>query len=210
MPELPEVETIRRGLEQVLVGRRIVSVDQRRTDLRIPFPSDFTARLTGRRVETLTRRAKYLLATLDDGTVLIMHLGMSGRFSIIETKRRGASSGRFHPALPAGSSTAGNGRHDHVVFALDDGTGIVYSDVRRFGLMALSRINAVDEHKLFKDVGIEPLSNGFNAAYLDQVLRHKKTSIKVALLDQRVIAGLGNNYVCEALFRARFSPSRMS
>lgn len=208
MPELPEVETVRRGLEQVMVGRVIASVDQRRADLRIPFPADFVARLTGRCVKTITRRAKYLLVTLDDGTVLIMHLGMSGRFLIDDGKARQDQPGHVH----YGSTDLSNGAkdHDHVVFQLDNGTRIIYSDPRRFGLMTLSREAVLDQHKLLKDVGIEPLSNGFNGAYLDRVLRAKMTPIKAALLDQRVVAGIGNIYACEALFRAGLSPRRSS
>lgn len=208
MPELPEVETVRRGLERVMVGRIIASVDQRRADLRIPFPKDFVARLTGRCVATLTRRAKYLLVTLDDGTVLIMHLGMSGRFLIDPGKAGQDQPGRFHDRSTPGSNGASD--HDHVVFRLDNGTRITYSDPRRFGLMTLSREAALDQHKLLKDMGIEPLSNGFNGAYLDRVLRAKKTPIKAALLDQRVVAGIGNIYACEALFRAGLSPRRSS
>ena len=206
MPELPEVETIRRGLEQVMVGRAIASVDQRRPDLRIPFPADFVARLTGRSVETITRRAKYLLVTLDDGTVLIMHLGMSGRFLIDDGKVRQDESGHFRTTDASNEAKD----HDHVVFQLDNGCRIIYRDPRRFGLMTLSRDDVLDQHKLLKDVGVEPLSNGFNGAYLDRVLRSKITPIKAALLDQRVVAGIGNIYACEALFRARVSPRRSS
>ncbi len=208
MPELPEVETIRRGLEQVMVGRAIASVDQRRPDLRIPFPADFVSRLTGRSVKTITRRAKYILVSLDDGTVLIMHLGMSGRFLIDDGKQGQDAPGHFHFRSTDASNEATN--HDHVVFQLDNGCRIIYRDPRRFGLMTLSREDTLDQHKLLKDVGVEPLSNEFNGAYLDRVLRSKVTPIKAALLDQRVVAGIGNIYACEALFRARVSPRRSS
>jgi len=189
MPELPEVETIRMGLLPVLEGREFTKVDVRRGDLRAPFPRAFAMRLTGRRVVRLWRRAKYLLAELDRGETLVIHLGMSGRLSV------GAD---------------GKGKHDHVVMVTDAPARIVFTDHRRFGLMTLIDTVKLDADKLFKGLGVEPLSAGFDAAYLARVLRDKKTPIKSALLDQRVVAGLGNIYVCEALFRAGISPKRLA
>jgi formamidopyrimidine-DNA glycosylase len=188
MPELPEVETVRRGLVPVLEGQRLVKVETRRSGLRVPFPKNFAKRLTGRRVLRLSRRAKYLLAELDGGETLVIHLGMSGRLAV---------------------AASGSGKHDHVVFETD-AARIVFSDHRRFGLMTLLETATLAEDKLFKDLGIEPLSGGFNGAFLVQALRNKKTPIKSALLDQKVIAGIGNIYACEALFRAGVSPKRQA
>jgi len=201
MPELPEVETVRRGLEPALVGARLTSVEARRPDLRVPLPEHFAARLTGRRVESLTRRAKYLLADLDDGTVLVMHLGMSGSFRIEEPARSGTL-GRFHHARTDGAA------HDHVVFHTDAGARITYNDPRRFGLMTLVPRAALAEHPLFRDIGMEPLGNALGGAALARAFAGRRTSLKAALLDQRIVAGLGNIYVCEALYRARLSPFR--
>jgi formamidopyrimidine-DNA glycosylase len=200
MPELPEVETVRRGLEPVLVGNAFARVEQRRPDLRFPLPKDFGIRLSGRTVEALDRRAKYLLARLDDGEVLVMHLGMTGRFRI--DRANGTEKKEAAPRkIP---------KHEHVVFHLGDGTLVRYSDTRRFGLMDLIRSERLDEHRLFKGLGIEPLSPAFTAAWLAQRLKGKATSIKAALLDQRLIAGLGNIYACEALHRARISPMTLA
>lgn len=201
MPELPEVETVCRGLAEVMEGRVLKAVAQNRPDLRFPFPERFAARLTGRRIAVMNRRAKYILAHLDAGEVLIMHLGMSGRFTI-EAPDRTAPVGEFHHA----GGTAG-GPHDHVVFELDDGCRIVYSDPRRFGMMDLCAADGLDEHRLLRHLGIEPLGNGLTAAWLAEALAGRRTSLKAALLDQKVIAGVGNIYACEALFRARLSPS---
>jgi len=189
MPELPEVETVRMGLLPVLEGRRFTKVELRRGDLRVAFPKDFAKRLTGRRVVRLWRRAKYLLADLDRGETLVIHLGMSGRLSI---------------------GAEGHGKHDHVVMETDAPARIVFTDHRRFGLMTLIGTTKLDANKLFKGLGVEPLSAEFDAAYLARILKGKKTPIKSALLDQRVIAGLGNIYVCEALFRAGISPRRLA
>ncbi len=205
MPELPEVETVMTGLKPALEGHRFVHVEARRRDLRIPFPNDFAARLTGKRVTRMWRRAKYIMADLDDGETLVIHLGMSGSMSVYAT---GADRklGAFHyERAPDG---AGTGKHDHVVFDTDAPARVVFNDHRRFGLMTLIETDAVGEHRLFKDLGIEPLSRGFDAAFLAAALKGKKTPIKSALLDQRIIAGLGNIYVCEALWRARISPRR--
>lgn len=201
MPELPEVETVRRGLEPVLVGATITAVDQRRPDLRFPFPERFAARLTGRRVATLERRAKYLWARLDDGIVLVMHLGMSGSFRI-ETTADPVTPGAFHH--PRGRP----GTHDHVVLTLSGGTRVVYNDPRRFGFMLLVPAAALTAHPLFAGLGLEPLADALDGAVLSRLFADRFTSLKAALLDQRMIAGLGNIYVCEALHRAGLSPRR--
>ena len=192
MPELPEVETIRRGLALKLEGRRLIRVELRRPDLRIPFPPGFAARLTGRRVTRLGRRGKYILADLDNGEVLITHLGMSGRFSL------------------ASAPGPAPGPHDHVILETDDGTVVIFHDHRRFGLMTLCAQARLGCHPLLKELGPEPLGEDFNGAALSAALRGRRTSIKAALLDQRVVAGLGNIYVCEALWRARVSPRRLA
>ena len=207
MPELPEVETVRLGLAPVLEGRVLTDVETRRGNLRIPFPPDFVGRTRGRTVKALRRRAKYLLADLDSGETLVIHLGMSGRMSVYaEGKQRRLGNYVYNPA-PDG---AGSGKHDHVVFETDAPARIVFNDHRRFGLMTLVATAKLEEDKLFRDVGIEPLSPKFNAAYLAKQLDGKKTPIKSALLDQRVVAGLGNIYVCEALFRSGISPKRLA
>ena len=199
MPELPEVETVRQGLIPVLEGRRFRRVVARRGDLRFPLPPKFAERLTGRRVEKLTRRAKYILAHLDEGEVLIMHLGMSGRFSI-----EGAKVGAFVYAAPDA------GKHDHIVFETDQGARVTFTDHRRFGMMDLFKASEAATYKYLAALGPEPLSDEFSPAALDVVLKGKRTPIKAALLDQRVVAGLGNIYVCEALFRAGISPKRLA
>ncbi len=192
MPELPEVETIRRGLALKLEGRTLARVEQRRPDLRIPFPPGFAERLTGRRVVRMGRRAKYLLGHLDDGTVLICHLGMSGRLTLAAA-----------PAPPPGA-------HDHVILETDDGVVVTFHDHRRFGLMTLCAEEELASHPLLADLGPEPLGNDFNGPALSAALTGRRTPIKAALLDQRVVAGLGNIYVCEALFRAGVSPRRLA
>ena len=207
MPELPEVETVKRGLQPSVEGRRFIYVETRRADLRIPFPEDFENRLTGRRVERLWRRAKYIMADLEGGETLVIHLGMSGRMTVY-TKGNGRGLGAFHYEM-AGSEI-GRGRHDHVVFDTDAPARIVFTDHRRFGLMTIVETASLESHKLFKGLGAEPLSRQFDAEYLKEALRSKKTPIKCALLDQRVIAGLGNIYVCEALWRSRISPKRQA
>ncbi|HEY1963104.1 MAG TPA: bifunctional DNA-formamidopyrimidine glycosylase/DNA-(apurinic or apyrimidinic site) lyase, partial [Rhizomicrobium sp.] len=207
MPELPEVETVRLGLAPVLEHRTITHAETRRGDLRTPFPKNFAKRLNGRRVNRLWRRAKYLLAELDNGETLVIHLGMSGRMSVYAQGRARRLGAYVYDSAPA---EADNGKHDHVVFETDAPARIVLTDHRRFGLMTLIPTEKLSQHPLFKEIGIEPLSDEFDAPFLKRALAGKKTPIKSALLDQRVIAGLGNIYVCEALFRARISPKRLA
>ncbi len=192
MPELPEVENVCRALAKKLVGRKLRHVQARRKDLRFPLPEGFAGKLQGKRVERVFRRAKYMIWALDDGTALLSHLGMSGRF--VASKRPSAI---LDP-------------HDHVLFETEDGTFIRYNDSRRFGMMDIVNIASLEEHRLLSSLGIEPLGADFNAAYLERALQGKKTNIKAALLDQRLVAGLGNIYVCEALFRAGLSPKRQA
>ncbi len=201
MPELPEVETVRRGLLPVMEGASFVQVEQRRPDLRIRFPARFAARLTGRRVVALGRRAKYLLADLDDGMVLVMHLGMSGSFRI-EAEGTSAVPGAYYHAPTKRRA------HDHVVFHMSSGARVVFNDPRRFGLMDLVARSGLDQSKHFKAVGIEPLGNELSGATLAALMAGRQAPLKAALMDQRLIAGLGNIYVCEALWRARLSPDR--
>ena len=205
MPELPEVETVMRGLKPVLEGRRIAGVTLRRSGLRFPFPDRFAERLTGRRVTGLWRRAKYILAGLDSGDVLLVHLGMTGRFTVF-AGQEAQNLGAFYFQTAAGE--AGQGPHDHVVLALEDGTQVVYTDPRRFGIMDVFPEAEATTHKLLGAIGVEPLGNEFNAAYLAERFRGKSAPLKAALLDQHIIAGLGNIYVCEALHRAGLSPRR--
>lgn len=200
MPELPEVETVRRGLAPVLEGRRILSAQARRADLRFPLPSDFAGRLASRRVVALRRRAKYLLAELDDGMVWLTHLGMSGRWTIHADQA--ARAGEFYYA------GAPNPAHTHVILETDAPARLEYNDPRRFGYMDLIPANEIEDHPFFKGMGPEPLGISFNAGHLKAAFKDKKTSVKAALLDQRVVAGLGNIYVCEALHRAAISPKR--
>ncbi len=192
MPELPEVETICRGLARRLEGRRLCSVLQRRPDLRFALPRNFAKRLEGRTIIRIFRRAKYMIWELDDGQALLGHLGMSGRMLVSE-------------GVPDVLE-----RHDHLVFETEDGACVRFNDTRRFGMMDLVAIDALSHHKLLKGLGPEPLERAFDAAALGAALRDKKTSIKAALLDQRVVAGLGNIYVSEALFRAGVSPRRQA
>lgn len=207
MPELPEVETVCRGLRPALEGRRLERVVLRRPDLRIPFPVDFAQRLQGRRIDRLERRGKYILATCDNGTVLIAHLGMSGRLSVHEPQEV-RELGRFVHNQPPPALELGP--HDHVVFDVEGGTRIVYTDHRRFGLMTLAEPGTVDAHPLLRHLGLEPFLEAFHARSLGNLLKSKRTSIKAALLDQEVVAGLGNIYVCEALFRAGLLPTRLA
>ena len=201
MPELPEVETVRRGLQPVMEGAKIIKAEARRKDLRFPFQKDFVARLTGQTVTGLGRRAKYLLADLASGDVLLMHLGMSGSFRV-QTASEAQTPGQFHH--PRGK----NGAHDHVVFHMSSGSDIVFNDPRRFGYMKIIARHALEAEPLLKGLGPEPLGNEFDADMLARSLVGKATSLKAALLDQRVVAGLGNIYVCEALYRAHLSPRR--
>ena len=201
MPELPEVETVRRGLAPVMEGATFLKIEQRRPDLRIAFPTRFAQRLTGRRVVALGRRAKYLLADLDDGMVLVMHLGMSGSFRV-EADGKSAVQGTYYHASTKLRA------HDHVVFHMSSGVRVVFNDPRRFGLMDLVPRAGLDRSKHFKAVGIEPLGNELSGATLATLMAGRQAPLKAALMDQRLIAGLGNIYVCEALWRARLSPDR--
>ena len=196
MPELPEVETVRRGLEPVMQGARFAAVEARRRDLRWPLPSDFAARLQGQAVTGLGRRAKYLLVDLSSGEVLLMHLGMSGSFRVAHDGGERTHERTQHLT------------HDHVVFHMSNGARIAFNDPRRFGSMKLIRRAELDREPLLRALGPEPLGNAFDAALLAGACAGKKTSLKAALSDQRVVAGLGNIYVCEALYRARLSPKR--
>ena len=203
MPELPEVETVRRGLQPVMEGARMLKVEARRPDLRQPLPKDFVKRLEGRTVTGLGRRAKYLLADLSSGDVLLMHLGMSGSFRVTQDGKA-KMPGDFH--YPRSEDRT----HDHIIFHMSSGARIAFNDPRRFGLMLLVPRTELAEHPLMREVGPEPLGNGFDAAMLAAACHGKQTSLKAALLDQTVVAGLGNIYVCEALHRALQSPKRQA
>ena len=204
MPELPEVETVRRGLQPVFEKSRIVGVEQRRPDLRFPFPEAFAERLTGRLVVALGRRAKYLTIHLDRDPVLICHLGMSGSFRIDAA----GVVGDFHQERSKDEA------HDHVVFHLEDEAGdrhrVVFNDPRRFGFMLFAEAATLHEHPSFARLGIEPTGNALDGRLLADLLRGRRAPLKAALLDQRLIAGLGNIYVCEALWRAGLSPLRQA
>lgn len=201
MPELPEVETVRAGLLPAMEGVRIARAEICRPDLRWPFPHDMAARLTGARVVQLRRRSKYILADLDRGESLIIHLGMSGRM-VISGLAAPHVPGQFHFDHPAAE------KHDHVTLHMEGGARITFNDPRRFGAMDLCATNVLDAHPLLASIGPEPLGNDFNAAYLAARLQGRRSPIKAALLDQRIVAGLGNIYVCEALFRAGIHPAR--
>jgi formamidopyrimidine-DNA glycosylase len=201
MPELPEVETVRRGLEPAMEGARFLKVEARRRNLRFPLPKDFVRRLEGQTVVALSRRAKYLLADLSSGEVLMMHLGMSGSFRVHRNGEQSMGDGRYF-------EQANSEKHDHVVFHMSSGAAVTYNDPRRFGFMLLTPRVMLAEHKLMKAVGPEPLGNAFDAVLLARACKGKKTSLKAALLDQKIVAGLGNIYVCEALHRAHLSPKR--
>lgn len=200
MPELPEVETVRRGLEPAMLGQRFARVEQKRPDLRFPLPEHFAERLTGRRVEALSRRAKYLIADLDDGEALIMHLGMSGRFIVEAPGTPPTEPGAYYNEIGR------HLKHDHVVFHLGSGARVTYNDVRRFGFMDLLPRSELETCKHFAGMGIEPLGNALSGELLANLFAGKAAPLKAALLDQRLIAGLGNIYVCEALFRAGLHP----
>ena len=199
MPELPEVETVLRGLAPVLEGRTIVKAKVNRPDLRWPFPENMAGRISGQKISKLWRRSKYILADLSSGESLLVHLGMSGRILI-----SGDPLGTFVHDHPAAQ------KHDHVVFDIDNGARVTYNDPRRFGAMDLLSTDGADHHPLLRDIGPEPLSNAFNETYLIERLKGKKSAIKSVLLDQKVVAGLGNIYVCEALYRAGISPKRLA
>jgi formamidopyrimidine-DNA glycosylase len=200
MPELPEVETVRRGLAPAMEGERFDKVEVRRGDLRWPLPRGFAQKLHGKLVEGLGRRAKYLLVDLSSGDVLLMHLGMSGSFRV----GKNSTPGSYHHERS--KSTA----HDHIVFHMSNGMTVTFNDPRRFGSMKLVPRARLEQEPLLRALGPEPLGNEFNAAMLAEACAGKKTSLKAALSDQRVVAGLGNIYVCEALFRARLSPKRQA
>ncbi len=189
MPELPEVETVKRGLETALSGAVITKVTLRRANLRSPFSKDFKKLLAGRKIVKILRRAKYLLFYFDNDLVLIAHLGMTGKFSVLSAKDSGK------PAT-----------HDHVIFELKDGRKVVYNDTRRFGLMELCKKEEVATHKLLKDLAPEPLEEEFSAAYLEKALSKRETPIKPTIMDQKIVVGVGNIYASEALFMAGISP----
>ena len=197
MPELPEVETVRRGLSPAMQGKRIEKLEVNRPDLRFPFPERFRERVEGARIVHMGRRAKFLVTELSTDEALIMHLGMSGRFTV-----NAANTADFH------HDPGTNPAHDHVVFHMEGGATVTYNDPRRFGFMELWPLEDLDAYPRIEHLGPEPLSNGFSSAYLNEVLRDKAAPVKAALLDQAVIAGLGNIYVCEALFRSGISPRR--
>jgi formamidopyrimidine-DNA glycosylase len=201
VPELPEVETVRQGLRPVLERATLARVIAHRPDLRFPLPEQFGQRLAGRTIVALGRRAKYLMADLDDGTVLVMHLGMTGRF-IVEADGKATEPGAYYNEISRHLA------HDHVVFETSAGGRVVYNDVRRFGFMALIARQDIETHPLTRDIGIEPLGNELTPGRLAALFQGKATPLKAALLDQSLIAGLGNIYVCEALHRSGLSPRR--
>jgi formamidopyrimidine-DNA glycosylase len=205
MPELPEVETVRRGLEPAMEGARFAKVEVHRGDLRWPLAKDFKRRLEGKTVTGLGRRAKYLLADLSSGDVLIMHLGMSGSFHVFqESGGRGKAPGNYY------HERAQHSAHDHIVFHMSSGAVVTFNDPRRFGSMKIVPRQDLEAEPLLSRLGPEPLGNAFDAATLAGACKGKKTTLKAALSDQRVVAGLGNIYVCEALHRARLSPKRIA
>ncbi len=194
MPELPEVETVRRGLAPILENTRIAKARAHVPKLRVDIPTDFDERLSGTLVTRLTRRSKYILIECDDGLVAILHLGMSGRINIY-------TAGSEHPV---------RAKHDHITLLTENGDLVVFNDARRFGLLVFSSVSEIDQHILIKDIGPEPLGNRFNSAHLAAGLKKRKSPIKTSLLDQKLVAGLGNIYVCEALWRAGIAPTRMA
>ncbi len=193
MPELPEVETVCRGMEKALKGRIITNVNQRRKNLRVPFPANLSRKLEGQKVEQLGRRAKYILLGLTNQKTMILHLGMSGRILLVPPNQDYEIQ-----------------KHDHLILSFDDDSKVVFNDARRFGMVMLASENELEGHKAFKALGPEPLGNNFSSLVLFEALKNKKTSIKAALMDQRVVAGLGNIYVCEALFYAGIDPARIA
>ena len=203
MPELPEVETVRRGLQPVMEGTRIARVEARRGDLRFPLQKDFLARLDGQTVTGLGRRAKYILADLSSGDVLLMHLGMSGSFRVVEGANNQQPGAFHHPRSE-------DRTHDHIVFHMASGATVSFNDPRRFGYMKIVRRTEMEQEPFLKGLGPEPLGNEFDAAMLARACAGKKANLKAALLDQRVVAGLGNIYVCEALHRSHLSPKRIA
>ena len=212
MPELPEVETVRAGLEPVLTGRSFVRVEQRRPDLRFPLPERFAERLTGRRVLRLDRRAKYILVHLDQDEVLAVHLGMTGRLIVSGGANGSVGSASGHP--PGGNVTLGqyaynhgkDAKHDHLVFTMSGGAVVTYNDARRFGYMTLIPAQDLAQDAFFAGLGVEPLGPELTGAYLAVRAASRSVDLKAFLMDQRIVAGLGNIYVCEALFRAGLDP----
>ncbi len=203
MPELPEVETVRRGLEPVLAGARLRRVEQRRADLRFPLPERFVERLEGRTLNRLDRRAKYILGYLDSGEVLTIHLGMTGRFSIA---RPGGPDGRQLGEFT--HDAGGDPAHDHIVIETETGATVTYNDARRFGYMSLIPERELADHPHFKGLGVEPLGPDLTPAYLARKATGRTADLKAFLMDQRIVAGLGNIYVCEALYRSGLNPNR--
>jgi formamidopyrimidine-DNA glycosylase len=203
MPELPEVDTVRMGLAPAMEGQRFAKVEVRRRDLRWPLPKDFAERLKGQTVKGLGRRAKYLLVDLSSDDVLLMHLGMSGSMRLRRNGEQVLGDPRYF-------EIAKDEKHDHVIFHMSNGATITFNDPRRFGSMKIVPRAKLDKEPLLRGLGPEPLGNEFDAAMLAKACTGKKTSLKAALSDQRVVAGLGNIYVCEALFRARLSPKRQA
>jgi formamidopyrimidine-DNA glycosylase len=204
MPELPEVETVRRGLAPAMEGARFKKVETRRKDLRWPLPKDFIKRLEGQKVEGVGRRAKYLTVDVSSGDVLLMHLGMSGSFRVVKDHGKELQPGSYH--FEKGKLE----KHDHVVFHMSNGSVGTFNDPRRFGSMKIVPRGKIEDEPLLRFIGPEPLGNAFDAEMLAQACAGKKTSLKAALLDQTVVAGIGNIYACEALFRARLSPKRIA
>ena len=202
MPELPEVETVRRSLMPAILGARVDKVELRRNDIRFPFPERFEKRLSGRRIADMNRRAKYLLFQLDSDETLIVHLGMSGSFRMEKTAV--STPGKFH------HERSKDPKHDHVILVLDNGWTVTYNDPRRFGFMDLTPTEALGQHLRMRALGAEPLAPEFDAHCLAKLFAGARTSLKAGLLDQKRIAGLGNIYVCEALFRARLAPRRQA
>ena len=199
MPELPEVETVLRGIEPSMTGYKIDQLILNRPDLRWPFPGGMAERVSGAKVLGLRRRSKYILADLDSNETLLIHLGMSGRILV-----SGDPLGNFvhdHPPIE---------KHDHVIFSMENGARITFNDPRRFGALDLLDTNSGDEHPLLRNIGPEPFGNEFHEDYLVNILKKKNSPIKSALLDQRIVAGLGNIYVCEVLFRAGVSPKKLA
>ncbi len=208
MPELPEVETVKNGLAPVLEGATIIRVKLNRPDLRFAFPDNFPQRLEGRRILRLERRAKYILTHLDNDDIWMSHLGMTGRFTIFRPGKEQQNLAEFY--FQDGAAGEGAGKHDHFIMQLDNDAMVVYTDPRRFGFMDLFAASDAPDNRFLRNIGVEPLGNELHGQYLSQKLKTRKSPLKSALLDQKIIAGLGNIYVCEALFRARLSPLRLS
>lgn len=202
MPELPEVETVRRGLVEVMEGHTVAQATARRPDLRWPLPDRFEARLTGARIDRLRRRSKYILADLSTNETLLMHLGMSGRIVVAHPGGTGAQPGAFHHVHGADT------KHDHVIFDMEHGPRVAFNDPRRFGAMDIAATTDLGSHRFLAGLGPEPLGNAFGGPTLVAAFAGRRTSVKAALLDQRIVAGLGNIYVCEALHRAGIAPRR--